>query len=116
MTAIVNHSPSTPATGNIFDHPSADMGGEDITPLIQAENFRLERIVSNKCSNPKGFWYDQPDPEWILLITGTAILEFEQSGNIQLKAGDYMLIPAHARHRVEETSKDALCLALHYSK
>ena len=33
--------------------------------------------------------------------------------SLSLKAGDYLLIPARARHRVASCSQDALWLALH---
>jgi len=32
---------------------------------------------------------------------------------VALKAGDWIAIPAHSRHRVESTSADALWLAVH---
>ena len=80
--------------------------------------FRIERIVSRGHVSPPGFWYDQDEDEWVWLLGGAAILEVEvqaasdQSGDdsvvdtVELAAGDYLLLPAHMRHRVSWTDPD----------
>ena len=73
----------------------------------------LEQIVSHGKASPEGFWYDQPRPEWVMLLRGTARLQFAD-GERPLAAGDALLIPAHCRHRVAECSLDAIWLALHF--
>jgi cupin 2 domain-containing protein len=75
----------------------------------------LERIQSRGEASAADFWYDQPHGEWVLLARGEARLEFEGAGTLQLRAGDFLRIPAHCRHRVDEVSHDAVWLALHYS-
>lgn len=85
---------------------------EEVRPLIQAESFRLEHLVSHGQASPPGFWYDQPEDEWVLLLRGRAMLAFE-AGTLDLVAGDSLTIPARLRHRVESASKDAVWLALH---
>jgi cupin 2 domain-containing protein len=87
-------------------------GDELLTPVLQEPGFRLEHIVSNGAASPPGFWYDQDKPEWVALLRGHATLEFED-GRLRLEPGDSLLIPAHARHRVVDTSSDAVWLALH---
>lgn len=83
--------------------------------------FRLERIVSRQHASPPGFWYDQTSTEWILLLSGSALLLLEDpAGQIRecrLLPGDFLEIPAHCRHRVEETDLliDTVWLALHGS-
>lgn len=83
--------------------------------------FRLERIVSRQHVSPPGFWYHQEGPEWVLLLRGSAVLSLEQDdGQIRqlaLVPGDFLEIPAHCRHRVEETDarEDTIWLALHAS-
>lgn len=62
--------------------------------------------------SPKNFWYDQPTQEWVALIQGRAVLEFED-GPLPLAPGDAILIPPHCKHRVSEVSPDAIWLALH---
>lgn len=81
--------------------------------LLETEQVKIERIVSHAQASPPDFWYDQPDDEWVLLLRGTATLEVEQGGTIELVMGSYLQIPKHVRHRVERTSEDAVWLAVH---
>ena len=99
---------------NFFQPTATPTQGEAIESLLQTNGLRLERIVSRGEASPAGFWYDQPDPEWVVLLRGEAMLLVEGEGEMLLRAGDYLLIPAHCRHRVEQTSQDALWLALHF--
>lgn len=55
----------------------------------------------------------QNQPEWVMLVRGTALLRFDPGGDIPLKTGDFLTIPAHSRHRVESVSSDAVWLALY---
>lgn len=87
--------------------------GEKIATLLEGGRFRLERIHSFGAASEPGFWYDQEEPEWVLLVKGTAAVEFEE-GTLELGAGDGFTIPAHQRHRVVRTSSDAVWLALHF--
>ena len=77
---------------------------------------RIERIVSTGQASPPGFWYDQPDDEFVVLLTGAASLCFEEGGvTLDMKPGDWVEIPAHVRHRVESTQADppTVWLAVH---
>jgi cupin 2 domain-containing protein len=49
-----------------------------------------------------------------MLVQGSATLSFEDEEEVNLAAGDYLLIPAHRRHRVASVSADALWLAVHF--
>ena len=85
--------------------------------LLATGNFRLERIVSNGQATPPGEWYDQDTHEWVALLSGGAGLRFEDEAEPRvLRPGDYLLIPAHRRHRVEWTDPGTptVWLALHY--
>lgn len=84
--------------------------------LLQTDAACIERIVSNGQASPPGFWYDQPDDEWVMLVAGRAELLFDDAGahtRLALRAGDWVTIPARLRHRVESTSADAVWLAVH---
>lgn len=89
---------------NFFDDipQSAD---EIIQELVRSGNVRIERIISNGNSSPAGFWYDQDENEWVMLLKGSAKLEFEDD-IAELAEGNYIFIPAHMKHRVAETSAD----------
>ncbi|MGH6845452.1 MAG: cupin domain-containing protein [Methylocella sp.] len=103
--------------GNLFDGAQGDARQEIVARLLEAGNLRIERIVSLGQASPPGFWYDQPWAEWVVVLAGSAGLGFE--GDVEVKVlspGDYLLIPARVRHRVEWTSKDpaTIWLAVHY--
>jgi cupin 2 domain-containing protein len=101
--------------GNIFQQISDSGKKEVFIPLLERAGFRLEQIVSNGQASEPGFWYDQEKDEWVLLVRGEAVLEFEQE-RATMKAGDYLLIPARKKHRVASCSQDAIWLALHLNE
>ena len=84
---------------------------EQFDLLLKSPNCRIDRIVSSGHSSPKGFWYDQENDEFILLVQGEAVLEFED-GMVTLKAGDHLYIPKNCKHRLEKTSIDPVCIWL----
>ena len=67
--------------------------------------------------SPQGFWYDQEQHEWVVVLSGAAQLRFEDGETIDMKPGDHVNIPAHRRHRVEWTTPDepTVWLAIHYA-
>ena len=102
---------------NLFDPIPPETTAEIIQVLLAAGNFCLERIVSAGQATPAGEWYDQDTHEWVALLSGAAGLRFEDESEPRvLSPGDYLLIPAHRRHRVEWTHPDTptVWLALHY--
>jgi cupin 2 domain-containing protein len=100
---------------NIFELPEVLLDRELFEPLIETEQILIERIVSTGQTTPEGEWYDQPRDEWVLLLQGEAQLMYEDGISIELKSGDYLLIPAHQKHRVIYTSSNPACiwLAIH---
>lgn len=92
-------------TANLFDPLSSDLPEEIVEILIQSQDLRIERIVSTGHSSPKGFWYDQAEHEWVVVLKGEARLVLDgPSAPIHLHPGDYLNIPAHQKHRIEWTS------------
>ena len=72
---------------------------------------RIERIVSQGHSSPPDFWYDQDEWEFVAVLHGDAELEFE-SGSLRMMPGDWVILPAHLRHRVKYTSENPPCVWL----
>lgn len=104
---------------NLLNGIPKELPEEWIEVLVSAAGVRLERIVSRGHCSAAGFWYQQDQAEWVLLVQGRAELRFEEEGrSVVLKAGDHLRIPAGCRHRVEWTSSDpeAVWLALFYSQ
>ena len=102
---------------NLFDGIPETLPEELFTPLHQAKGLRIERIVSHGHLSPPGFWYDQDESEWVVVLQGSATIQFEgESEPVKLQTGAYLNIPAHTRHRVVSTSptEKTVWLAIHY--
>jgi cupin 2 domain-containing protein len=90
---------------------------ERFETLLETAGFRLERILSQGHATPEGEWYDQDWDEWVMLLQGAARLTIEgRAGELAMKPGDTVLLPARCRHRVEWTisGQVTVWLALHY--
>lgn len=85
--------------------------------LFQNSAVRIERILSQGQHSAENTWYDQDQTEWVLLLQGKAQLSFVDAEPVELNPGDYLLLPAHCKHRVESTANDQICiwLAVHVS-
>lgn len=90
---------------NLLSSIPATLPYELTETLVQAKHVRIERIVSQGHVSPEGFWYDQEENEFVLLVQGAARLRIEDKV-IELKPGDFIEIPAHRRHRVDWTTPE----------
>jgi len=103
--------------GNLFAGIPAELTGELADTLVAGEGVRVERIVSRGHVSPPGFWYDQEQTEWVVLLSGSAVIQFEQeSAKREMRPGDWLEIPAGCRHRVSSTAhdEDSVWLAVHW--
>ncbi|MBC8205785.1 MAG: cupin domain-containing protein [Kiritimatiellales bacterium] len=91
---------------NLFEEIPEDAPEELFTELLKGKNVRIERIVSFGQSSPDGFWHEQEEGEWVLLLKGSATLGFEDGSTLDLEPGDHLNIPAGQRHRVEKTDQN----------
>lgn len=109
VTALANlfaGLPATPATA------------EQFAELLARPGLRIERIVSTGQCSPPDFWYDQAEGEWVLLLQGEAKLRLADEAEARhLKAGDFLDIAPHRRHRVDWTPVDrtTIWLAVFYA-
>lgn len=98
---------------NLFSELPDNLTNEASIILAEGKNVRIERIVSHGQASPDGFWYDQDQAEWVVVLKGEAKLLIEGAKEpVHLQVGDHLLIPAHQRHRVEWTSLDELTIWL----
>jgi cupin 2 domain-containing protein len=104
-----------PESGNLFRLPDALPPEELVEALAGGEGVLVERIVSTGQSTPPGEWLAGERDEWVVLLAGEAELSFADGSRLRLGPGDYVLIPAGERHRVESTSAEPPCvwLAVH---
>ena len=103
--------------GNLFAGIPGELSGELAETLAKAEGVRIERIVSRGHSSPADFWYDQEQTEWVVLLSGSAVIRFEQDPAPRVvRPGDWLEIPARCRHRVDATAadEDSVWLAVHW--
>ena len=104
-------------TRNLFEDMPDRQADEAITPLLASPTLRIERIVSHGQASPPGFWYDQPQAEWVIVLAGAAQLRFEdETVETPMRTGDYLHIAAHRRHRIEWTDPQqaTVWLAVHH--
>jgi cupin 2 domain-containing protein len=100
---------------NLFaDLPDANQL-EQLQSLLARNGVRIERIVSQGQASPPGFWYEQAEHEWVVVLRGEARLNV--AGEIhELGPGDTLDLPAGCRHRVEWTTfeEPTIWLAVFY--
>ncbi len=89
--------------GNLFANVPENKVEESLETILTMPNVRIERIISHGHASPDGFWYDQDQNEFVVLLKGAARLRFED-GEIDVQPGSFINIPAHERHRVEWTT------------
>jgi cupin 2 domain-containing protein len=106
------------ARGNLRAGLPDALAGERFETLVSDGLVRIERITSWGQASPPGFWYEQPQREWVLLVAGRAGLEIEGVERaVELSPGDWLDIPALRRHRVLWTARGepTVWLALHWT-
>ena len=93
---------------NIFEIEKLPSIKEDeiINILKENENVRIERIIS---TGQVSDWMIQENKEYVLLIQGIAIIEFNDK-KVEMKAGDTLFIEKRERHRVAYTSENPCCI------
>jgi len=98
------------------DLPDAGVG-EITEAIVGGPGVRIERIVSLGQASPPGFWYDQAEAEWVVLLAGAASLRFADEPEARLIGpGDWVEIAPHRRHRVDWTdpAQPTVWLAVFY--
>jgi cupin 2 domain-containing protein len=86
---------------------------EEMAVLVSRPGFHVKRIVSTGHTTPVGDWYDQEDAEWVMVVEGEGVVEWEDGSASKLTAGSWVFIPPHKKHRVAYTSDRCVWLAVH---
>jgi cupin 2 domain-containing protein len=113
----VHEAKEIPIKGTLFADIPVKLPEEILETICVSDTVKIERIVSRGQASPTGFWYDQERSEFILIVQGSAGLKFENARDIVvLKTGDYLIIGAHVKHRLEWTDPTGatIWLAVHY--
>jgi cupin 2 domain-containing protein len=104
-------------SGNFFSDMPHAIDDEVFDTILSSDRCDIERIISKGHKSPSDYWYDQERNEWVMILKGAAKLRFHNDNKIiEMMPGDYLLIPAHCKHRVEWTDPDVetIWLAVHY--
>lgn len=100
-------------TGNLFGQIPEMLQDERFEDILRGDGVRLERILSPPGHrSPASGWFDQDDHEWVLVLSGSGTLQFEDGRECTLGPGDYLQIPAGCRHRVTATAADEVTVWL----
>ncbi len=90
---------------NFFQDIPKALSEELVEKVLSTPAVRIERIISNGQSSPQEFWYDQDEHEWVVVLSGQALVELEgRKELINLVPGDTLYLPAHTKHRIESTA------------
>ena len=67
---------------SMYNHVPENLVSEFVEQIGGQGNVRIERIVSHGQSSPFGFWYDQEEYEWVVLLKGAAGIRFEECDHV----------------------------------
>lgn len=101
---------------NFFRDLPRDLSSEVFENILAHDGLTIERIISKGHRSPDHGWYDQNGFEWVMLLQGLAIIEFDDNTSVRLRPGDYLTIAPHQKHRVSWTdpAQESLWLAVHF--
>src|SRR5262245_36641919 len=81
----------------LFQNIPPALRSEFVQRVAGTKGVRIERIVSRGHCSPAGYWYDQAETEWVMLVKGAARIRFEADDSvIEMTAGDHITIPPRA--------------------
>jgi uncharacterized cupin superfamily protein len=94
-----------------LEHPSAAPAeGERFATLVELQGATIEQILSGALAEPVAF--EQAHDEWVVLLDGGARLLVDGT-EVELRAGDWLLLPAGCPHTVLETRAGTSWIAVH---
>ena len=62
---------------NVFENVGGFLENEEFQELASSEYVKIERIVSTGHRSAENHWYDQPENEWVLVLSGRGVIEYE---------------------------------------
>ena len=84
--------------------------GERVVPLVDLPGLVIEQILSGALPRPLSFQQDHD--EWVLVLEGRTRLRVDET-ELELRAGEWLLLPAGCPHSVLETEPGTNWLAVH---
>ena len=96
--------------GRLEDPAGAPAIGERFLELVSLPSATIQQILSGRLAEPA--FFEQAHDEWVALLAGAARM-LVGGEELDLKAGDWLLIPAGCTHTVLETQPGSSWLAMH---
>lgn len=101
---------SAASRGRLRPPEDAPDRGELIEPVAAIGGVAIEQILSGRLDSPLD--YNQAHDEWVVVLSGRAVVEVEDEPNV-LVSGSWIFLPAAVRHRLVDTDPGTSWLALH---
>jgi len=102
-----------PLRGRLEPGAAAPAEGERFTPLLELPGATIEQILSGALAEPASF--EQAHDEWVAVLEGRARMLVD-GAELELEAGDWLLLPAGCPHSVLETQPGTSWLAVHLAE
>jgi cupin 2 domain-containing protein len=88
--------------GRLRPSDDAPAAGERIEPVALLSGVRVEQILSGELADPADYLQDHD--EWVVVLSGGAVLEIEGS-EVRLSKGEWIVLPAGIPHRLVQTDR-----------
>lgn len=95
--------------GRLADATSAPASGERVTEVARLGDVTIRQILSGAITPVD---YDQDDDEWAIVLAGGATLHVAGE-EIELRAHEWVLLPARTPHRLVRTEPGTSWLTVH---
>ena len=96
--------------GTLERGSAAPADGERFRDLAELGAARIEQILSGRLPEPASF--EQAHDEWVVVLEGSAKMIVD-GDELELGAGEWLLLPAGCPHTVLETQPGTSWLAVH---
>lgn len=96
--------------GRLETGTAAPAEGERFTALAELRGVTIEQILSGRLAEPVSF--EQSHDEWVVVVEGRARLLVD-GAELELRPGDWLVLPAGCPHTVLETEPGTSWLGVH---
>jgi cupin 2 domain-containing protein len=96
--------------GHLAPAAGAPAAGELVTRLVELPGATVEQILSGTLPEPVSF--EQAHDEWVVVLEGGAKLVVDGT-ELELRSGEWLLLPAGCPHTLVETQPGTSWLAVH---
>jgi cupin 2 domain-containing protein len=100
----------TVVRGRLLPAGAAPARGERAEVVARLGPVTVEQVLTGVLEAPVDF--DQDHDEWAAVLSGAAVLDVAGE-RVALTAGEWVLLPAHVRHRLVEARPGTTWLTVH---